>query len=80
MLSTKRCPHTGIVNYFDTVDPHFSVGSIARATGQKHFLWRCYSAGTDQAGRTKDLKTAEHDLMECYGVGAAMAQRRSHAA
>ena len=27
MLSMKRCPHTGVVNYFDASEPLFAVGS-----------------------------------------------------
>ncbi|HJZ44956.1 MAG TPA: hypothetical protein VJ233_14645 [Hyphomicrobiaceae bacterium] len=44
MLLRKRCPHTGVVNYFSESDPLMSVGSVvveARAP-QAEFAWRCY--------------------------------------
>lgn len=79
MLSMKRCPHTGVVNFFDTTDPHFAVGSIAHNSGRANFCWRCYSAGSDQGGRVHDLKTAKHDLIECYEVITGRPERRTYA-
>ncbi len=80
MLSIKRCPHTGVLNLFDLTEPHFAVGSIARASGQTKYLWRCYSAGTDRAGRATDLKDAEHALIASYEDMVDGSGRRVHAA
>ena len=68
MLSMKRCPHTGVVNYFDASEPLFAVGSVMKARGRKSYDWRCYAADGDGAGRAPDLKTAERHLVECYGL------------
>ena len=67
MLSMKRCPHTGVVNFFDAQDPHFAVGSVTKAEGRTFYYWRCYAGSGDGAGRATDLKTAERNLAEFYG-------------
>jgi hypothetical protein len=30
MLSKRRCPHTGVVNFFFAADPHLAVGSVIK--------------------------------------------------
>jgi len=60
MLSKHRCPHTGIVNYFATSEPFFSVGSIAAVRVAKgEFHWRIYDASNVISGIAKDMRTAE---------------------
>ena len=41
MLLKRRCPHTGILNFFNDIDPFMSVGSII-AIGRGRYVWRCH--------------------------------------
>jgi len=69
MLSMRRCPHTGVVNFFFATDPHLAVGSIVKAE-RSGYLWRCH---TDPciAGSEADLKEAERRVAElCAQVAA----------
>jgi hypothetical protein len=58
LLVIKRCPHTGVTNFYSDDDPHMAVGSIARRDGDG-FTWRCYTDGPELAGRAPDFETAE---------------------
>jgi hypothetical protein len=79
MLAMKRCPHTGVVNFFDTTDPLFAVGSIAQGRGRGKFQWRCYSGSDSHSGRVGDLKTAQHDLTACYEIATGHQDQRTYA-
>jgi hypothetical protein len=73
MLSSKRCPITGIVNFFDASEPFLSVGSVARCgTADKSagYHWRLYQGGPDTAGFAADLSTAKHKLEVSYALYA----------
>ena len=61
MLTSKSCPHTGIVNYFSARDPFLSVGSVQRVAGEA-VAWRCYIADHQACGAAQDLKAAEKQL------------------
>lgn len=63
MLSKRRCPHTGVVNFFFAADPHFAVGSVVKAEGSG-YLWRCYSDPCTAAGSEVDMKKAEQRVVE----------------
>jgi hypothetical protein len=90
MLSSKRCPFTGIVNFFSENDPHIAIGSIARcgrpAAPAPTFLWRCYTSDGLSSGLAPDLATAERRLtnflamLEGEEVRAAVASRSTAAA
>lgn len=65
MLS-RRCPFTGIINFYDEHDPHLAVGSIAgdkRRSAPSHFTWRCYTDDSMTGGTAPDLQTAERRLV-----------------
>lgn len=66
MLS-KRCPHTGIINYFTKADPFVSIGSITRKDGSEpEYHWRYYDAARRIAGIAKDMSDAEKRLQGAY--------------
>lgn len=70
-LSSRRCPYTGVVNFFDLSNPHVAVGSIARcgtSAADTGFTWRCYSGESESAGRAPDLQTAERRLINFYAM------------
>ena len=63
MLSQRRCPYTGVVNFFFVTDPHLVVGSIIKG-GQSGYHWRCYTDPCAGVGRVADMKSAERQVME----------------
>jgi hypothetical protein len=79
MLSSKRCPHTGVVNFFAAADPHMAVGSIASCgttvnpvdASLDGFTWRCYAGEAHSSGHAPDIKTAERRLTNFYAMIAA---------
>jgi hypothetical protein len=81
MLSKRRCPHTGVVNFFFAADPHLAVGSIVRVEGTG-YLWRCYTDPCAAVGAEADMKTAEERVAELCRRAAAHNDndRAAHAA
>jgi hypothetical protein len=69
MLSKRRCPHTGVVNFFFATDPHMAVGSVIKA-GQSGYLWRCYTDPCAATGAVDDLGTAERRVTELCRLAA----------
>ncbi len=63
LLSTKRCPHTGVTNFFSDDDPFVAIGSIARRAEQG-FTWRCHMGGSELSGRAPDIQSAERRLTQ----------------
>ena len=63
MLLKRRCPHTGIVNFFLKTDPYLAVGSVRQA-GPSEYVWRCYAEPFAGAGSVEDMKTAERSITE----------------
>ncbi len=61
MLSKRRCPHTGVVNFFTDKDPLLSVGSVAETGRPARYIWRCY-LGEGACGLTADMPLAEDRL------------------
>jgi hypothetical protein len=72
VLSKKRCPHTGVVNFFTDADPLLAVGSVAEAGVSARFAWRCYIAD-EAGGLAPDISLAEAHLRQ------AIARRQGHA-
>lgn len=70
MLSKQRCPHTGVVNFFFTAEPHLAVGSVVKAE-RSGYLWRCYTDPCATGGTVADLKTAEQRVVELCRQAAA---------
>jgi hypothetical protein len=63
MLSKRRCPHTGVINFYFAADPYMAVGSVIKA-GQSGYLWRCYTDPCAAAGAVEDMNTAERRVTE----------------
>jgi hypothetical protein len=68
MLSKRRCPHTGVVNFFFNADPHVAVGSVVKGA-QAGYLWRCYAEPCETGGHEDDVTAAERRVIElCHRV------------
>ncbi|HEY7083828.1 MAG TPA: hypothetical protein VH519_03345 [Hyphomicrobiaceae bacterium] len=63
MITKRRCPHTGIVNFFSRSDPLLAVGSVSQATSPTHYVWRSY-LDDRQSGVAADSAAAEAHLRD----------------
>ena len=63
MLSKRRCPHTGVVNFYFDTDPHMAVGSIVAQSGSRIY-WTCFSEPYARAGVALDQPAAERKVRE----------------
>jgi hypothetical protein len=75
MLSRRRCPHTGVVNFYFVDEPHLAVGSVVKA-GRSGYLWRCYADPCAGVGSEVDAQAAEKRVAEL----CAQALARQHTA
>lgn len=63
MLIKRRCPHTGVVNFFSRAEPHMAVGSIV-PRDDHHFTWRYYADPFVCGGQADDMFAAEREVRE----------------
>jgi hypothetical protein len=75
VITTKRCPHTGVVNFFVRADPYLAVGSVSEDANPRQFVWRCYLDGQG-AGVADDPAIAEANLRQAITRGRALAATR----
>jgi hypothetical protein len=68
VITSKRCPHTGVVNFFVRADPHLAVGSVSQEANPRQFVWRCYLDG-EGAGVADNLAIAEANLRTAIARG-----------
>jgi hypothetical protein len=61
MLSKRRCPHTGIVNFYALADPHVAIGSVTQTGKLTRYAWRCY-IDDEAGGLAPNVATAEDRL------------------
>jgi len=58
VITKRRCPHTGVVNFYDKGEPLLAVGSVTAGTEPAHYIWRSYS-DDQEAGVARDIAHAE---------------------
>jgi hypothetical protein len=63
MLSKRRCPYTGVINFYSNEDPHLAIGSVVKVA-RAEYHWRFYADPCSGVGSTKDLGSAEALLRE----------------
>ena len=63
MLSKRRCPHTGVINFYSSEDAFLPVGSVVKAEGGR-YLWRYYADPCAGVGTARDIVSAEAHLAE----------------
>ena len=66
MLSSRHCPHTGIVNFFAHAEPLLAVGSVIKAGEPALYHWRYYLGERSAVGVAGDMRTAESRLMDSH--------------
>lgn len=80
MLSQRRCPHTGVVNFYLADEPYLPVGSAVKAE-RSGYLWRCYAEPFVSTGTVDDVGTAALRVAElCKAAGRSEAKRYDEAA
>jgi len=57
VITKRRCPHTGVVNFYDD-EPLLAVGSVSAGAEPAHFVWRSY-ADDQKSGVARDSAVAE---------------------
>jgi len=63
VITKRRCPHTGVLNFYENAEPLLAVGSVSRGTKPAHYIWRSYLE--DQvAGVAGDIAVAEAHLRD----------------
>lgn len=58
MLSKRRCPHTGVINFYSSEDPFLAIASVVKVA-RANYHWRFYADPCAGAGTTRDLGSAE---------------------
>ena len=66
MLSRKRCPVTGVINFYAAQEPHLPIGSIVNLHEPSVCHWRIYDEGPAIAGSAGDVAAAETALRRRY--------------
>lgn len=61
MLTSRSCPHTGILNYYSASDPFLAVGSL-QPLAEDGVAWRCYIADHPASGAAASVRAAEKQL------------------
>lgn len=65
MLLQRRCPHTGVIDFYSDEDPHLSIGSVYKSrTGHRVLWW--FHLDDELAGNTDDLIAAERQISGIY--------------
>jgi hypothetical protein len=66
MVTKRRCPYTGVVNFFSDEEPFIAVASIIEV-GSKTFIWRSY-VGKEVVGLSGNIASAEMRLAQLFQV------------
>ena len=79
MLTSRSCPHTGILNYFSAGDPFLAVGSV-QPLSEDGVAWRCYIAEHPASGAAANVRAAEKQLKAHVRVAERLAAEERIAA
>lgn len=58
MITKRRCPHTGVLNFYERAEPLLAIGSVTAGADSAHYVWRSYS-DDQEAGVARDSAVAE---------------------
>ena len=72
MITKRRCPHTGVVNFYEKGEPLLAVGSVSAGTKPSRYIWRSY-LDDQEAGVARKISVAEAHLED------AITRARQHA-
>ena len=63
MITKRRCPHTGVLNFYENAEPLLAVGSVSAGVKPAHYIWRSY-LDDPKAGVARKLSVAEAHLRD----------------
>jgi hypothetical protein len=63
VITKRRCPHTGIVNFYGKADPLLAIGSVSEGVMPAQYIWRSY-LDDRVAGVAPDRSIAEASLRD----------------
>jgi hypothetical protein len=63
VITKRRCPHTGVVNFYDRAEPLLAVGSVTAGAKPTQYVWRSYKED-QEAGVARDISVAEASLRD----------------
>jgi hypothetical protein len=63
VITKRRCPHTGVVNFYERAEPLLAIGSVTAAAEPAHFVWRSYS-DDQESGIAPNVAIAEAHLRD----------------
>lgn len=58
MLSKRRCPYTGVINFYSSEEPFLAIGSVVKVA-RSRYHWRFYADPCAGVGIATDLGSAE---------------------
>ena len=62
MITKRRCPHTGVVNFYEKAEPLLAVGSVSTGTkASARYIWRSY-LDDRETGVARKISIAETHL------------------
>lgn len=62
MLVRRRCPYTGVIDFFSDDEPHLAVGSIYESRHSGKVLWWFHLDDDTHSGEASDLTSAESQI------------------
>jgi hypothetical protein len=63
VITKRRCPHTGVVNFYEKTEPLLAIGSVSAGPDPAHYVWRTYS-DEQEAGVARNISIAEAHLRD----------------
>jgi len=63
VITKRRCPHTGVLNFYENAEPLLAVGSVSAGAKSAHYIWRSY-LDDPKAGVARELSVAEAHLRD----------------
>jgi len=63
VITKRRCPHTGIVNFYTKSDPLLAIGSVSAGAIPAQCIWRSY-LDDHEVGVAPDISVAEAHLRD----------------
>jgi hypothetical protein len=73
MLRKRRCPYTGVVNFYSEEDPFMAVGSVVKDS-ESGFFWRYYTEPYARGGLASDIGSAERAVLAAGSQAKLAAQ------
>jgi hypothetical protein len=58
VITKRRCPHTGVVNFYEKTEPLLALGSVSAGAEPAQYIWRTYS-DDQESGVAPNILAAE---------------------